>query len=198
MYRRRVLAVLAPALLLAGCNSESADGPTGESTTTNGERTVLDEREPPSPERLPSAVRPAAEEPPNASDDTVAPIGYPERPESYTDESVGAFVESYERAYRRNGLLAEYGGSLIDQGTAVDWVRTLDATTTAGVGQLQYRYSATIDEGEEIVVSDSPTVVATYYVDDSVVARAEATGRRERRDVLDPDPWEAGEVLTTR
>lgn len=198
MLRRDVLAVLSSVLLLSGCNSGSSDGTTNEATTTDGETTLLADRDPPPAEGLPTTVRPAAGEPPNPSGDTVAPTGYPERPESYTDESVGGFVEGYERAYRRNGLLAEYGGSLIDQGTAVDWVRTLDATTTAGVGRLQYRYSATIDEGEEIVVSDSPTVVATYYVDDSVVVRAAATGRRERRDVLDPDPWETGEVLSAQ
>lgn len=185
MHRRRVLALVATAPLLAGCNSAS----------TTGEDSLLGERERPSPSDLQTATRPPATEPPDPMEDTVSPLSYPDRPTSYTTESVAAFVEEYERAYRRNGLLADHGRSLIAQMSAFHWTHTLAADDDAGVGRAQYAYSESVEQADGVVVGDSPILAVTYYVDDSVVVRAQDTGERENRDVLEPDPWETGVVL---
>lgn len=213
MHRRRVLALIAASPFLAGCNSapssetpDGSSGPSGESperTTTRAESStpttvsdsLLRERARPTPADLPTVVRPPAAEPPNPTEDTVSPLPYPDKPASYTAETVAEFVQSYERAYRRNGLLDEYGRSLIGQTSAFDWTHTLAVADDAGVGRSQYRYSETVERTNGIVIGDSPTHVVAYYVDDAVVVRAERTGRQENRDVLAPDPWETGVAL---
>jgi hypothetical protein len=213
MHRRRVLALVATSPLLAGCNgvpsggtpdnpSETPADPLERTTTSRRTESttpttvgdsLLRERDPPAD--LQTATRPPAAEPPDPTDDTVSPLAYPDRPESYTAGGVEAFVEAYEGAYRRNSLLGDHGRALIAQGSAFDWTHALAVAEDAGVGRCQYRYSESVERADGVVVGDSPTMVVTYYVDDSVVVRAESTGRRERRDVLDPDPWETGFVL---
>lgn len=213
MHRRRVLALVATAPLLAGCNSapspetpDSSSEPSEdppEQTTTRAESStpttvsdsLLRERDRPTPADLSTIVRPPATEPPDPMEDTVPPLSYPDKLTSYTAETVAEFAESYERAYRRNSLLDEYGRSLIDQGSYFDWTRTLAVSDDAGVGRSQYRFSDTIEYADRIDTGDSPTLVVTYYVDDSIVVRAETTGRQEHRDVLAPDPWVTGVVL---
>lgn len=215
MHRRRVLALLATSPFLAGCNSapspetpDSSSKPSEESpeqttATTHAESStpttvsdaLLRERDRPSSDDLPTTVRPPAAEPPNPTEDTVSPIPYPEKPTSYTAETVAEFVERYERAYRRNGLLDDHGRSLIGQMSAFHWTHTLAVDDHAGVGRGQYAYSESVERTDGVVVGDSPILVVTYYVDSSVVVRAQSTGRQEHRDVLAPDPWETGVVL---
>jgi hypothetical protein len=215
MRRRRFLALVAASPLLAGCNSIPSSGTADEPSRTQGEtqqqtttnpdtdsetRTtvsdaLLRERDPPSPEQLPTAARPPATEPPNATEDTNEPLSYPDNPASYTAEAVGEFVEAYERAYRRNDLLDEYGSALAGQGLYPNGVETLAVTEGAGVGRIQYTYSATVKQADGYVIDDSVVYLVTYYVDESVVVRAATTDQREHRDVLVPDPWESGVIL---
>lgn len=148
-----------------------------------------------SPAELPTEARPPAEKPPDAAQDTVSPRDYPAKPTEYTDQSIQTFVESHERAYRRNGLLARWGSAVVSQGFEFDWTVTLNTNEGAGIGRCQYRYNWTTKEGDDYTVGDSATIVVTYYVDDSMIVRAEDTGRVERRHELAPDPWESGVIL---
>lgn len=215
MRRRRLLALVATSPFLAGCNglspSEEPDEsprtsrePTELTTTTpSGESepatTVSDaifrERDPPSPDTLTTADRPSATEPPNATQDTVSPLSYPAEPASYTTETVADFVEAYESAYRRNSLLQEHQSTLIAQGAFVRSTGTLATAADAGIGRMQYVYSASYEDGEQVVVEDSAMHLVTYYVSESVVVRAGITDRAEQRGILRPDPWMTGVVL---
>lgn len=168
---------------------------TGSSNLTTVGDTLLERRGPPAQSTLPTSYRPASDEPTDATEETVAPIPYPDKPSSYNPETLEDFIESYERAYRRNDLLRAHGGKLISQGFDFDWTRTLAISDGVGVGRTQYRFNEAVKENDGIVIGDSATHVVTYYVDESVVVRAETTGRREHRDVLVPDPWESGVIL---
>lgn len=192
MRRRHALSLVAVAPLFSGCSAVSSFG----SGSSRSEGSVLAERRAPSREELPTRPRPPAEEPPGATGDTASPRAYPERPREYTEGSVSTFVQSYERAYRRNDVLADHGRDLEVQDSVFDWAVTLDATGTAGVGKCQYRSSYRAERTTP-VYSDSPTTVATYYVDDATVVRASDTAadQLDRRDDLSPDPWESGVVL---
>lgn len=190
MRRRRMLslAVAATASTVAGCS-------TSQSSESNG---VLDSREPPAHDDLLSKPRPPAEEPIDATEDTVPALHYPTKPTSYTSQSVRSYVENHERAYRRNEVLGKYGAGLVAHRFDVDWTVALDTSEKAGVGRCQYSYTTTErsdSDGAAPVVGDSPTYVVTYYVDDSEVVRAEGTGPTESRGELAPDPWESGVVL---
>lgn len=215
MRRRRLLALIATSPFFAGCNglssSEEPDEPSRTSreptdqatTTSSGESEtpttvsdgILRERDPPSSDNLSTADRPSATEPPNATQDTVPPLSYPDKPASYNTETVADFVEDYESAYRRNSLLQEHKSELIAQGTSVHWTGTLATAEEAGIGRMQYAYSASYEDGEQVVVEDSAIHLVTYYVDESVVVRAGITDQAEHRGVLRPDPWIRGVIL---
>lgn len=215
MRRRRFLALIAASPLLAGCNdissSRTADEPpktsretqkqttttpnTESETPTTVSNMLLRERDPPSSDNLPTVDRLPATEPPNATDDTIQPLSYPDKPAAYTAESVAEFVEAYERAYRRNSLLNDHGSVLIAQGLYSNGAETLAVTEGAGIGRIQYTYSASIEETDRVIVEDSVSYLVTYYVDESVVVRAATTDQREHRDVLVPDPWGSGVIL---
>jgi len=195
MHRRRVLslAATAAASVIAGCTT--VVNPSDDGDSDDG---VLAERGPPPVDEHLSEPRPPAERPPNANEETVDPIWYPGKPSSYTSQSVRSFVDDHERAYRRNEVLGKYGADLVAHHFDVDWVVALDVGEEAGVGRCQYRYTTTERSDSDDaapVVGDSPTYVVTYYVDDSVVVRAEGTGPADGQDELTPDPWESGVVL---
>jgi len=179
-----LLSAVAVVPLFAGCSAPSLS-----------DDSVLEKRDPPSRDELSTEPRPPAEEPADATDETVSPRAYPTKPPSYEDGAVRQFAESYERAYRRNDLLGRRGSALVRQGFSFDWSETIAADEGAGVGRCQYRYDETIDDGDGVIVGDSPTTVVTYYVDDSMLVRAEATGEADERDELDPDPWRTGVIL---
>jgi hypothetical protein len=179
-----LLSTVAAAPFLAGCSTISSSGDS-----------VLEKREPPSRDELSTESRPPAEEPADATDETVSPRAYPTKPPSYGDDATRQFVESYERAYRRNDLLGRRGSALVTQGFSFDWSETIAADEEAGVGRCQYRYDETTEDGDGVIVGDSPTTVVTYYVDDSMLVRTEATGEADERDELDPDPWRTGVIL---
>lgn len=181
--------------MLPGCTSVAPGDGTHSSPESTERAEILDGREPPSRDELIRAGRPPAKRPTTSDPSTVEPIPYPERPNSYTESSIQNFVESYEEAYRRNLLLGEYGGSLIDQGTYVDWTYVFDVTESAGVARLQYTYSVSQRQNGRVVVSDSNSYLVTYYVDDSMVVRAQVEDSAAQRDILEPDPWEDGKIL---
>lgn len=214
MKRRRMLALVATSPLVAGC-SELGQSERPETTTTRAtddasttsarpDSTVattvsdalLAERNPPSDATLRVESRPAPEPPPDSTEDTVSPLAYPDRPASYTEQAVGSFVAAFERAYRRNALLAENGGDLIAQSLWPAWTNVLATGDSAAVARTQYQYSASVEDGDRVVVSDSASHLVSYYVDASVVVRAAATAQREQENALVPDPWQRGVVLT--
>ncbi len=120
--------------------------------------------------------------------DAVAPASYPGPPSDRTDESdLTGFAESFERAFRRNGLVREHGGDLVEFGFTTDETWTENAPDDGGVAGVEYRYHYTLRDG---VIADSPTNVAVYYVDASVAVRAHARGRRDAG--TEPDPMEEG------
>lgn len=184
MDRRQFLSLTLATPLFSGCVANSPP-----------EETILGKPIPPSRDTLETTQRPPAEEPPNATQETVSPQLYPTRPSTYDDESVNKFVAPHERAYRCNSLLDRYGSKLVSFDTMWDWTSTLATNGDVGVGRCQYTYSETVDDEDGTVIGDSPTIVVTYYVDDSMIVRAEDSGTVERRDELTPDPWETGVIL---
>lgn len=112
MHRRRLLSLVAAAPLFSGCStispSRSADSPS-ESANSPPEDSVLAKRGSPTRDELPTESRPPAEEPADATEDTVSPREYPTKPTEYTDQSVRTFVESHERAFVCNDFLARTG-----------------------------------------------------------------------------------------
>ncbi|WP_459881877.1 hypothetical protein [Halorubrum gandharaense] len=185
MNRRQYVSLVTTTPILAGCLS----------TFSSGEE-IRGESAPPSRDDLEIAPRPTAEEPSSATNETVSPKQYPNKPTSYDPDSIEKFVETHERAYRRNDLLNRFGGDLVSHSSHWDWTVTLETTESAGVGRCQYKYSETQREHGEEIIGDSPNIVVTYYVDDSMVVRAEDTGEASNRDELQPNPWESGAVLT--
>lgn len=184
MRRRRFLGVVASTPFVAGCSGILQSG--------NG---VLDDRGPPPRGQLRTQARPPAERPVDATEDTVESLQYPTKPPTYDDQSVQTFVEAHERAYRRNELLDQYGGSFLSHSFDFAWTATIDTSGQAGVGRCQYTFTTRLEDGDDVVVGDSATNVVTYYVDDAMVVRARGTGEADQRRVLAPDPWKTGVVL---
>ena len=184
MQRRRYLWLLTTTPILAGCLSDFSSG-----------EEIRGEPVPPSGDDLETAPRPFAEEPSNVTDETVSPKEYPDKPTSYNDGAVVEFVEAHERAYRRNTLLNRFGGNLVSHRSYWDWTESLETTENAGVGRCQYNYSETQRENGEEIIGDSPNIVVTYYVDDSMIVRAEDMGSASNRNEMYPNPWETGVVL---
>lgn len=184
MKRRQYFCLVTMAPILSGCL---------DNISTSEE--IRGETVPPSRDDLETAPRPTAEEPPNATNETVSPKQYPDKPTSYDDESIEKFVEAHEQAYRRNNLLNRFGGNLVSHSSYWDWTVSLETTESAGVGRCQYKYSETQRENGEETIGDSPNIVVTYYVDDSMVVRAEDMGEASNRNELHPNPWESGVIL---
>lgn len=127
---------------------------------------------------------------------------YPDVPTSLTASSAADFVREYERAYRRNALLVEYGSALENQSTSIYDSRRFDSPAGAHIIRLHTKYSFTAsetpsDDGETAapVAGDSPETYVTYYVDSSVVMRTEAVRYNIDTSELQPDPYDSGVVL---
>jgi len=164
--------------------------------TSQSPDSLLAKRDPPSREALPSEHRPPAEEPGDATEETASPIEYPSKPVEYTDQSVETFVESHERAYRRNEALASEGGSLVSTSLDVDWTVTLDANGDAGIGRCKYRYETELKSGDGYAEGSSHGYLfTTYYVDESMIVRAITRDAGFGSLELDPDPWRSGVIL---
>lgn len=220
MRRRRLVSLAGAGLpvLLGGClggNRDASPAPTPPETTDGRTRTsetesvsVTTDDADDSPE---SRTEPPAydceetdrpEPDPPDDEDAIGPATYPDRPESLTDdERMVQYVEAYEAAYRRNSLVAKYWNSLVRFNLSVSETWTYDGPDDAAVVRLQYQYSDEVETRDGVMVGDSPTIFVSYYVDASVVIRAERTGLREDEselrpdDALDPDPWKLGEPL---
>lgn len=129
---------------------------------------------------------------PNALEDpdAVSPGSYPDPPDDAGAEAaLTEYVENFERAYRRNRLVASEGSALIRFGFSPRETWVVDSSSGAGVGGVQYTYWFEIDKGG-ITHFDSSNQVAVYYVDESVAVRAHEEGRRDAG--IEPDPREAG------
>lgn len=184
MRRRRLLGVVASLPFVAGC-SRILQSDTG----------VLADREVPEQDQLLERTRPPAERPDAASEETVESLQYPAQPPTYNNETVQTFVETHERAYRRNELLDKYGGNLVSHRFDFSWTVTIDTSGQAGVGRCQYTFTTRIEDGDDYIVGDSATNVVTYYIDDDMIVRAQDTGETDQRHTLAPDPWKTGVVL---
>jgi hypothetical protein len=212
MRRRRFLALTGGSLpaSLGGCLGSDGDGvetdssstrtKATETTGTDGIENPLDARAEPPAYNCEEATRPEPDAPDD--EDAIAPAAYPDRPGSLSDdERAVQYVEAYETAYRRNSLVAQYWNQLVRFSVSVDERWTYDVPTDAAVVRLQYRYSEEVETPNGIVIGDSPSIFVSYYVDESVVVRAERRGRREDESesgsepALDPDPWREGEPL---
>jgi hypothetical protein len=59
-----------------------------------------------------------------------------------------------------------------------------------------YNYDDSPDpETTATVHADSPTMYATYYLDDRVLVRAGEYGMLDDESALRPDPWDSGKVV---
>lgn len=194
MNRRRVLLAAGGCLggLLSGCLDGTASPTSGtapqtaSATPTSAESPSYD---------CDTAYRPPA---PSADDDPPGEADryrYPERPDSLADESaVVSYVESYERAYRLNDLRTEHGSDLVHAGVFQyeTWVH--EATADTAIVRVKYAFGYGIDRHDGQVEADSPTIYASYAVDDDAVLRAVERGYQEDESGLNPDPA-AGSVV---
>ncbi|MFC6731851.1 MULTISPECIES: hypothetical protein [unclassified Haladaptatus] len=189
-FRRRQLLTLTGVGLSGALTACLDTAPSDVNTST----------ETPEPSRTPpsydcgAAYRP--EPNPPRAENAVEPKAYPSRPESI--ENGGGIVEyvtEYEKAYRVNSLLAQYGDRLTNVSIWIDETRTYDAPEQTALVRVQYRYSETVETEDGAVIGDSPRIFVTYYVDQSVVIRAESTGASDDSETLHPDPWRGGRTV---
>lgn len=133
------------------------------------------------------------------SEDEREPVGpkpYPDPPESVPDdESAVEYVTAYEEAYRRNALVERHGSNLVGHGNSVERTWTHDSPDDAAVVRLRYVYYEDVEDSGGTSHGDSPTTYVSYYVDDSMVVRAETEGQLDDEGALEPDPWSSGAVL---
>jgi hypothetical protein len=209
--RRHILSAVGAAVpvALAGClagtpvdDPATGDGSTSDDRSPDGTATD-DPTTVSTPRGRPEVDCATASRPPES------PIGdretptdasrYPERPDSLADESaVETYLTAYERAYRRNSLAEGYGEELTTAGVPLGSLRHFDSREGSAVVRVryQYYYEYTDDPDTTAVVhADSATTYATYYLDDRVLVRAEATGRLADESALRPDPWATGSVV---
>ena len=158
MRRRRLLAAVgATSAALAGCAADS--GPPSSTET---------------PEPC-TAARPDPVDP----DGEMEPYEYPERPDEWTAENIGPFLEEFEGTYRQHEILTAemtaYGHS-----ASVEKLQERNDGYRVEL-ETKYYYNEETDEGE--VHADSPRYRVVYLVADDRLRRAEA-GTQETT----PDP----------
>ena len=179
--RRRQLLLLAgtgPSFMASGCLSIR---PSSDS----------DEVEPPEPD-CDEASRPEPDDPGPDTEDALGPTTYPEKPTSFDDDTLLEYAEAYERAYRRNTLVEQFGDRLRDYDLIVRDIR-VEEEGEGAVVRIEYTFSETYEDAgsDATLIGDSGKVVA-YYVDESVLVRAETD--RSQND-SGPDPLAQGTVL---
>lgn len=188
---------LGSVVALAGClDGEDASRTPTNDTPTNAETPTPD----PQPDTMTLTRRPptydcesAARPEPDALDreDAVEPISYPPIPELLGGTEG---VVEYERAYRRNSLVASEGQSLVGFGMSNVDATEHDSPDGSTIVRVEYTfYYETEDENGDVTITDSLTITASYYVDDVVVIRTEKRGPTDGG--LDPDPLADGRVL---
>lgn len=210
--RRRHLLTLTGAALAAspGCLARNRSG--DDSATTSGDGGPGSQPEPStSTTKIPDTPTPDRSEPPaydcaNASrpepdppddEEAVQPVEYPEQPDSLADEEeVFEYVEAYEEAYLQNELVEEYGDGLVEHSLMMEDSRRFEAPDDVWIIRVQYTHGETIEEETEgLIYADSATISVTYYVDESVVIRAETDEYLEDEDEFKPNPWERGTLV---
>ena len=158
MRRRRLLAAVgATSAALAGCTAGSGSP---SSTETPGPCT---------------AARPDPVDP----DGEMEPREYPERPDEWTAENIGPFLEEFEGTYRQHEILTAettaYGHS-----ASVEEVQERNDGYRVELETIYY-YESETDRGT--VHADGPLTRVVYLVTDDRLRRAEA-GTQETT----PDP----------
>ncbi|SFR86933.1 hypothetical protein SAMN05216559_0284 [Halomicrobium zhouii] len=159
-----LIALIALALLTAGCVQSLAGSPTATPTDTPPESVQ-------SPTDTPTDVQTP---PPNRTVELPeGPKERPERPETLTEDSVGEFVKTHEYRYAYNGLWYSEHSEV-----------TLDCTLH-GVTERDGWFEATVScsgssntggpaEGTEAVtelIADWSTLTYVYYVDENSLIR---------------------------
>ncbi|MBX0288523.1 twin-arginine translocation signal domain-containing protein [Halomicroarcula sp. F28] len=200
MDRRSFLATTAILGGWAGCSStqtttepkpsaRTAKTPEHTARVTQSETATAT---PGTPERdRPTCVEPTRPDPDSGSG-AVDPVSYPEtRPEVSESSAMAEYIAAYETAYRTNWLLEEHGSELTDVYFGVGEPTYFDSLPASVTGRLRYTYGFEL----ESAIADSPTIYASYYVDDAVVVRAEHRGWLRDEDVLEPNPLDSGHVL---
>lgn len=193
--RRALLATLGAAVpaALAGCLA----GTPGDDGSTDDTAQTDDSTGDGTPRGRPEVDCTRAARPPEtAIGDAETPSDnsrYPERPESLSDESaVETYLTAYERAYRRNALAEQYGDELTTAGVPLGSTQWFDSREGSAVVRVRYQYYYEYSSDPEttaVVHADSATTYATYYLDDRVLVRAEASGMLDDESALRPDPW---------
>lgn len=193
VWSRRALLASTAAALVAGC-SGSRDANTDEPSPdaiVPAERYDCSDVDRPDPDEL-------------ASEDGAAlePLAYPERPSSLASDGDGYVVE-FERAYRRNALLEEYGDDARGfEFTATDWELTVVEPDDPEAGANGSRevdpvmVAVVYDLSTETTVGtyDEWDVRVTYYVDEHVVLRSRYDGIASGA-AFDPDPRTTGDPV---
>ena len=160
MQRRRLLAAVgATSAALAGCAAGS-DSPSSTET----------------PEPC-TAARPDPVDP----DGEMDPYEYPERPDEWTTENVGLFLQTFESTYRQHEVLhagtTDYGHS-----ASVEKLQERNDGYRVEL-ETKYYYNEETDEGE--VHADSPRYRVVYLVADDRLRRAEAGTQEPTTDPAD-------------
>lgn len=193
--RRDVLAATTAAVLVTGCSSSRGTDAPSTDAVAAPDRYDCDD-----------VTRPDPDDP--AAEDALDPVAYPSRPESLATDGI-EFVTDFERAYRQNAVIDEYGDAArAFEFDRIDWelsviepARDADDDTEAATATddgavdpvlvaVVYDLSVETTVGEH----DEWDVRVTYYVDDSVVLRARYAGIANEP-TIDPDPRRDGEPV---
>lgn len=120
--------------------------------------------------------------PPHPTEAAADPKPYPDRPAELTRESMGSFVEAYERAYQYNGMLAEHPdaiGRLNDLNISIN-----EVAVTAEDGRFGIEVAGQANTG--ITADDDPATPTRtplpmgHWPFETVYTVAERFVRRER------------------
>lgn len=107
---------------------------------------------------------------------------------------MGAYVESFERAYRRNVLVRRWDDRLLDFGVGVHGVTTDDVDGgTKALIEHAYWENVEAQGGDGVVHGDSPITRVAYYVDESGAWRGPDEEPVDEESA--PDPREVGEPV---
>lgn len=134
-------------------------------------------------------------EPEQAETNALQPRTYPSPPSSLVPGAV-QYVTAFERAYRQNAFLVQYGSA----------ARTIDLrrkdSRTAAIGSIANPdavmvtiiYDLTTETGQSAEPRDRWEIRVVYYVDENVVLRSQYHGIAEELR-SEPDPRTHGELV---
>ncbi len=106
-----------------------------------------------------------------------------------------SYAKRYERAYRLNKLHSEYRSKLNHASVSIEDTTPYDAPDGGAITQVKYAYDAEIEGDDGPIEIDSPTIYASYYVDDEAVLRAVDNELQEDVSRLVADPLEQGQPV---